>query len=161
MKDSKERKSRLVKYVPDVSRALYGLLDGIRKRKAEDGNQRRSTRQKSDMSKRIRLDESAAREVIRKLDRKEITEEVIKKRLIETIESHGVSAEDLEASKDAAGKQSVGSKKRRGHAKDAPPIFLVTLSHLESDEHDIQHPLFTFRPIKPMPAIVPSSDDSD
>lgn len=149
MKDIKERKSRLVKYVPDVSRALYGLLDGMRKRKAEEMDQRKSSRQKSNVSKRMLLDESAARDVLQKLDR-EITEKSIHNCLIETIEAHGVSADDLEASKDKGGKKG-GARKRRGLVDNAHPLFLVPLSHLKSSEHDIEHPLFTFRPIKLVP----------
>jgi DNA topoisomerase-6 subunit B len=149
MRDSRERKSRLVKYVPDVSRALFGLLDGMRKRKAEDEEQGKSSRQKTDTSEATRLDESAVQDVIEKLERKEITEAAIKKSLAETIEAHGATAEELEAAKDGSGKKGKGSRKRSG-PEDAPPLFLVPLAHLESDEHDVQHPLFTFRPIKPL-----------
>jgi DNA topoisomerase VI B subunit len=149
MKDIKERKSRLVKYVPNVSQALYGLLDGMRKRKAEEGSQKKSSRQKTDISTRMRLDESAARNVLQKLDR-EITEASIQKCLIETIEASGVSAEDLEAMKDKGGKK-CGVRKKRGLVDDAPPLYLVPLSHLEASEHDIEHHLFTFRPIKQVP----------
>lgn len=149
MKDIRERKSRLIRYVPNVSQALYGLLDGMRKRKAEEGNQKKSSRQKMEMSTRMRLDESAARNVLQRLDH-EIMEASIQKCLIETIEAHGVSAEDLEALKDNGGKK-CGVRKKRGLVDDAPPLYLVPLSYLEASEHDIKHPLFTFRPIKPIP----------
>lgn len=153
MRDSRERKSRLAKYVPDVSRALYGLLDGMRKRKAEDdGDQGKSSRQKTDSSEgrpHRALDEAAALDVIAKLDRKEITEASIKKSLVETIEAHGASADDMEAAQDGSGKKGKGSKKRNG-VHDTPPMFLIPLAHLDSDENDIQHPLFTFRPIQPI-----------
>jgi len=35
-RDAAQRKSRLSKYIPDVSRSLYGILDGMQKRHAED-----------------------------------------------------------------------------------------------------------------------------
>jgi cell envelope opacity-associated protein A len=100
------------------------------------------------MAERTRLDESAIQDLIKKLDRNEITEDSIKKSLNETIEAHGVSAEELEAAQDGAGKKAGGPRKRKG-LDDAPPMFLVPLAHLDNDEKDIQHPLFTFRPIKP------------
>jgi len=150
MKDSRERKSRLVKYVPDVGRALYGLLDGMRKRKAEEADQGKSSRHKMDTSEVALLDDTAARDIIQKLDRNEITEDFIKKSLVETIETHGATADDLEAAKDGAGKKAKGSRKR-GNIEDVPPMFLVPLAHLEcATENDIQHHLFTFRPIKPL-----------
>ena len=149
MKDIRERKSRLAKYVPDVSRALYGLLDGMRKRKAEVESQRKSSRQKIDSSERMWLDESAARDVIEKLDQNEITEDSIKQCLNQTIDAHGVSSEELEAAQGGDGKNAEGSRKKNGHV-DAPPMFLIPLAQMDSGENDIQHPLFTFRPIKPL-----------
>jgi DNA topoisomerase VI B subunit len=149
MKDSRERKSRLVKYVPDVTRALYGLLDGIRKRKADEEENQKSARQKTDSSSKTRFDESAASDIIEKLNRNEITEALIKKSLIETIESHGATEEELEAAKDGSEKKTKGSRKR-GVTDGAPPMYLVPLAHLESSKNDIQHPLFTFRPIQPL-----------
>jgi DNA topoisomerase VI subunit B len=149
MKDSRERKSRLVKYVPDVTRALYGLLDGMRKRKAEEEENEKSARQKTDLPDKTLLDESAANDVIEKLDRNEITEASIKKSLFETIEAHGATAEEMEAEKDGPGKKANGCRKK-GAADGAMPIYLVPLAHLESAENDIQHSIFTFRPIKPL-----------
>jgi hypothetical protein len=37
LRDGKERQSRLLKYVPDVGRAVFGLLDAMRQRKTGDG----------------------------------------------------------------------------------------------------------------------------
>ena len=36
MRDVKERRSRLLKYIPDVSRSVFGILEGMRKRKLDE-----------------------------------------------------------------------------------------------------------------------------
>jgi hypothetical protein len=36
LRDANQRRSRLVKYVPDATRSIFGILDAMRKRKAEE-----------------------------------------------------------------------------------------------------------------------------
>lgn len=145
MKDIKERKSRLVKYVPDIGRSLFGLLDGMRKRRLEQGSQHGYTPLASPAkSKRIKLDDGEARDMIRMLDRKEVTEETIKQKMMESIEAQAESTEG------AASGAASGRKGKHHTGVEPLPLVLARLDNLQSSEHDIRHPLFTFRPIQPI-----------
>jgi DNA topoisomerase VI subunit B len=140
LKDAKTRKSKLIKYIPDVSRSLFGLLDGMRKRKAA-GQQPASL--SNSPTKRLRLDATAASQMIKRLDRNEITEDTIHQLLTETIEAENPEL-DAAAAKDA----DLAAK-----AAAAVPLYIVPLYNLDDPAHDIQHPLFTFRPIVPFERI--------
>lgn len=141
LKDAKTRKSKLIRYVPDVSRSLFGLLDGMRKRRAEGQLQPGAVPNSSSSSpaKRLRLDETAASKMIQRLDRKEITEAAIQLLLTKAIEADNPEL-DAAATKDA----DLAAK-----AAAAVPLYIVPLYNLDDPSHDIQHPLFTFRPIVP------------
>jgi hypothetical protein len=141
LRDIKERKSRLVKYVPDVTRSLFGILEGMRQRQLEQGTTAAPT--VTSPTKRMRLDRTAANELIEKLENNEISETSIKRHLIEAIEAQGGEAEDGDPNLSP-------SKRRRKNGRDPQPLYLVQLPALNSSQHDIEHSLFTFRPIKPI-----------
>lgn len=148
LKDAKSRKSKLIKYIPDVSRSLFGLLDGMRKRQAAGQTPAPIS---NSPTKRLRLDETAASQMIKRLDRNEITEATIQKLLTETIE-----AENPELDAAAAMDANLAAK-----AASAVPLFIIPLYNLDDPSHDIQHPLFTFRPIIPFKRIFASSAAGD
>jgi hypothetical protein len=131
----------LTKYVSGVSRSLFGVLDGMRKRQQEQMQE--STRTTHASAKRLRLDSSAASQMIQSLDRKEVTQDAIKRCLTEAIDANNPDL-DAAASKDvelvAASTASV-------------PLYIIPLSNLDDPSHDIQTPLFTFRPILPFQSI--------
>jgi DNA topoisomerase VI subunit B len=151
LKDAKTRKSRLAKYIPDVSRSLFGLLDGMRKRReAMEGSGARTTFPESNSpNKRLRLDPDAATKMIKRLERNEITEESIRLRLTETIDAE-LPELDSAAAKDA----DIAAK-----ADAAVPVFIVPVYNLNDPTHDIDHPLFTFRPILPFEYVSASDED--
>jgi DNA topoisomerase VI B subunit len=137
LRDIKERKSKLIKYIPDVSRSLFGLLDGMRKRRLE---QALDTKIAKSPTKRLRVDDAAARDIMDKLESQEITEATIKKNLMKAVEAQ---ADDDENGVDS----SKISKSKSG--RDNLPLYLVPMYHMESvKDYDLVHPLFVFRPIK-------------
>jgi DNA topoisomerase VI subunit B len=148
LKDAKERKSRLVKYIPDVSRSIFGLLEGMRKRRAEQ-----TTLSSSDGAgipfnspvKRLRLDDAAACDMIRRINREEVTESLIHELLQETINEHQPRAGADQ--QDGVGSQGLVDV-------DRAPLFLVSLYNLDDSQHDISHSRFVFRPIAPVQRIV-------
>ena len=146
MKDAKERKSRLSKYVPDVSRSLFGLLDGMRKRRAEvllEGNNEADVGTEvvpaSSPTKRLRLNESLANDMIRRINKGKVTEVLIQKMLEEAIDDQQPKS---------------GEEEQVEEGIDRVPLFLVPLYNLDDTQHDFSHPLFTFRPIQPIPRVV-------
>jgi DNA topoisomerase VI subunit B len=150
LKDAKTRRSKLVKYVPDVSRSLYGLLEGMRQRNMENDFESRSWQSTSiatkSPSKRLRLDPTVASNMILMLNKNQITEEMISASLMETIETG-------DALIDAADNQDADSgKKAPGAAPPPPPVplYIVPLYNFDDSRHDVCHPLFTFRPILPL-----------
>ena len=143
LKDAKTRKSRLAKYIPDVSRSLFGLLDGMRKRKAEAGEAAVASVVTNSPTKRLRLDQMAAGQMIKRMDRNEITEDSIRDALTETIDAEHPDLEQSDANLVAK-------------AEAAVPLFIVPLYNFDDPTHDIRDPLFTFRPIVPVQRITPS-----
>lgn len=138
LKDAKNRKSRLARYVPDISRSLYGLLDGMRQRRALEGN---GVDAALTPTKRLRLNPTAADQMIERLNSKEITEGSIRDALTETID---IEHPELLDPSDAA----LAAK-----AESAIPLFIVPLYNFDDPAHDIFDPLFTFRPIFPVPLV--------
>jgi DNA topoisomerase VI subunit B len=146
LRDQKERRSKLTKYIPDVSRSLFDLLDGMRKRRLEaaDVNER-STSNLASPRKRPRkdvTDPSYQREqqqyqnILMKLDRGEISVSSIKRNLEDAVNMQHSLEEEEEAKK---------SKSKQGI-----PLFLKPLFDFDNPEHDIEHSLFTFRPMHPI-----------
>lgn len=149
LKDAKERKSRLVKYVPDVGRSLFGILDAMRKRQADDAPSAAAAAAPSP-TKRRRLNDSDAKAMIQLLDRGEVTEETIRSSLSEAIDDQlkkdDLVLDDKSSSKGRGSKH--GAAGRGG--ENAVPVFLIPLYNLDDGTHDVRTSLFTFRPIVPL-----------
>jgi DNA topoisomerase-6 subunit B len=143
LKDAQTRKSRLTKYVPDVTRSLFGLLEGMRKRAPAQ----QPTAETGSPTKRLRLDQTAAQTMIQRLNRGEITEARIHQDLTQAIE-------DQIGSGDAAGAADGTAGNGTDEPEEAFPLFLVPLYNLDDPQHDICHPLFTFRPILPISRVI-------
>jgi len=144
LKDIKERKNRLVKYVPDICRSLYGLLDAMRKRKREpedDVLPPQMRRIASSPSKRMRLDTKEQEKLIGKLNNGDITEATIQKNLMLTIEKQGATEE--------AANGNFASGKRKSE-KQLRPVYLLPCYELTDPKDDLIHPLFVFRPMRPI-----------
>lgn len=155
LKDARERKSRLAKYIPDIGRSLFGLLDGLRQRKA--GQIEPPVPPSSSPTKRLRLDDSLAKSMIRQLNQGQVTEELIRKSLQEAVDEHMDAGDE--------GEEAASSSM-------APPIvhpvYLVPLYNLSDNRSDVYGSGFVFRPLQPIPAVSPastlhasSSSDSD
>ena len=148
LKDAATRKSRLTKYVPDITRSLFGLLDGIRKR-----GPAQPTVTTDSPTKRLRLDRTAAQTMVERLNRGDITEEKITKSLEEAIDALGSAADAAATADGVAGKGN-------HEPEEAFPLYLVPLYNLDDPQHDICHPLFTFRPIFPVTRVITPSDSN-
>ena len=83
IKDAKSRRSKLIRYVPDVSRSLFSLLDGMRQRHEQNVDRAKLS---ESPHKRLRLDANVTRQIIQKLDQNQITEGTIHSLLIESID---------------------------------------------------------------------------
>jgi hypothetical protein len=136
LRDQKERKSRLTKYIPDVTRALSELLDGMRKRHQDPDPGPKSPPKRprqTDYATSI----SGVEGMLKRVESGEITPALIKKRLEETVNVQNSLEEETQAAKT---RESAGV-----------PLFLKPLFDFEENaNHDIEHPLFTFRPIHPV-----------
>jgi DNA topoisomerase VI subunit B len=169
IKDAKERKSRLAKYIPDVGRSLFAILQGMRERHAElDHHQQQSTATVTastllqSPTKRLRLDPLDAKAMIRRLARGEVTEDGIKQSLRSAIDDDdGVQDGNDKNGGGGGGCPKSGTKRKRGmmETPDAIPLFIVPLYSMNESAHDIHHPLFTFRPLVPVPQIEVSEDE--
>jgi DNA topoisomerase VI subunit B len=162
IKDAKERKSRLAKYIPDVGRSLFAILQGMRERHGELEQQPTATTIPGDAgnpttallqspNKRLRLDPLDAKAMIRRLEQGQVTEEGIKKSLRSAIDDDDA----VEDGNDNGGGLKSGTKRKRSmmETPDAIPIFLVPLYNMDESADDIHLPLFTFRPLVPIPHI--------
>lgn len=138
LRDQKERKSRLTKYIPDVTRSLFGLLEGMQQRREAIDNETSA----SSPRKRPRLGAYSAVQassMLEQLKKGAVTKELIQQRLEETVTMQN-SMEEQEAA-----------------AKEDPaattPLYLVPLFDRTKSEGDvdvIDHPLFSFQPIRPV-----------
>jgi DNA topoisomerase VI subunit B len=146
LRDQKERKSKLSKYIPDVSRSLFDLLEGMRKRRLEvAGVNENSSSSLASPRKRPRKDmtdpsfqqeEERYRVIMEKLEKGEISVSSIKQNL-EIAVNMQHSLEEQEEAKKSNSKQGI-------------PLFLKPLFNFDNPEHDIEHSLFTFRPMHPI-----------
>ncbi len=147
LRDVKERKSRLLKYIPDVSRSLYGILDGMRKRKLEeeDGVERLASPRKRvpGMSpvKWLKSSESEVTSILDGLSSGNLTENTIKEHLTEAVEANANAV--LGDNEDEA-----GGKSKSKQDDDAQALYLVPIYEEAKDvKNVIQHPLFDFFPM--------------
>ena len=156
VKDAQQRKSRLTKYIPDVGRSLFGILNGMRERQVAAANAAATNQQDDDEdlprhspAKRLRLDRNEAQAIVKRLEKKQITEEVIVKALRDAIHDETEESE----------------QQRKAEQANRIPLYLVPLYNFEDPQHDIQHSsgLFTFRPLVPVPRrlVSPSSSEPE
>jgi DNA topoisomerase VI subunit B len=160
IKDAKERKSRLAKYIPDVGRSLFAILQGMRERHGELKQQpatipgdagNPTTALVQSPAKRLRLDPLDAKVMIQRLEQGQVTEEGIKRSLQSAIDDDDA----VDDGNDNGGGLKPGTKRKRSmmETPDAIPIFLVPLYNMNESANDIHLPLFTFRPLVPVPQI--------
>jgi DNA topoisomerase VI subunit B len=154
LKDAQTRKSKLIKYVPDISRALYGLLDGMRKRKQDDDDQSSTNDTVSTSifplspTKRLRLNNNTTIQMIEQLNTGQVSVDILDQSLRETIEKEnpvtGTSANATIVAAEAAGLVA--------REKLAIPLYIIPLYNFDDPQHDIIHSskLFTFRPLYPV-----------
>ena len=157
IRDQKERKNRLNKYVPDISRSLFGILDSMRKRKLAQAegtallaSPRKQKRTRLTGTEVDRTLVGYADELLEKMDRAEISEESIGQYLIDAVDAQ-CDADDGKggASEHGAGTGTGGDKGGRNGSRlgeISQPLFLVPIYDLSNDVPAIHHPLFTFRP---------------
>ena len=143
LRDVKERKSKLLKYIPDVSRSLYGILEGMRKRKLEeaDGFERLASPRKRDQllspaSKRLRVTESEVDAVVKGLEKGKLSEDAIKRHLTDAVEEN--------ANTGAFDDQSGNKSKSSGDEEERLPLFNIPI--YDKPTTVIPHPLFDFYP---------------
>jgi DNA topoisomerase VI subunit B len=151
LKDAKTRRSKLIRYAPDISRSLFGLLDGMRQRKKEsDGPEQSDGRIDRSPMKRLRLDPNVSKRFIDLLDQNHINEDTLHSSLVESIDTDPPklldSADYNENDDDVCTKATIAAA-----AVDAVPLYIIPLFNRGDDAaHDICHPIFTFRPIVPL-----------
>lgn len=147
IKDAKTRRSKLIRYVPDVSRSLFGLLDGMRQRRNDID---RGVLPEESPHKKLRLDSNISSQIIQKLDHKQITEDTIHSSLVESIDTETPNMVDVTDANDNNDSTDVVTKAIMA-AKSLPvvPLYIIPLFNLDDATHDIRYPQFTFRPIIP------------
>jgi hypothetical protein len=139
LRDQQERKSRLTKYIPDVTRSLFGLLEGMQQRHAQMATATTTT-EFSSPRKRPRLgagDLQQVQDIVKDIESGAITATLIKERLEQavTIQSN------LEEEEEKA------SAKRNT----AIPLYLIPLFDYKLQNDEVfEHPLFSFYPIRPV-----------
>jgi len=130
LRDRQERKGKLCKYIPDVSRSLFALLDSTRRRHLESSSEDSSPR------KRQKTNGSKVETMIDRLVRGDITEVIIKQHLEKSVDAQSsLDQEDLENK----------TRKNTGVPLYLRPLF----DKAQNCQNVMQHPLFTFRPLIP------------
>ena len=145
VKDAKTRRSKLIRYVPDVSRSLFGLLNGMRQRSefVDSGQLPGSTH------KKLRLDPSVSSHIIQKLKTNQITEDAIQASLVESIDSELPNTLNIAASSENETSDVVTKATMAAASLPTVPVYILPLFNLDDGTHDVIHPRFTFRPIVP------------
>lgn len=192
LRDLHERRSRLVKYVPDVTRSLIGILDTMRERRMpkaadEDSNSDDDSIEIGDVSstgtntslgsKRRReevditniklakqrrqrdLMEKQVAVLLEKVDAEVLTEESLSVNLVDAIEKQSRMADGndymstvghMDRSGDGVGCGRRGGKDSGSHREIPQPVYLTPIYNLDDRVVDIIHPLFIFRPLRPI-----------
>lgn len=142
LRDALQRKNRLVKYIPDATRSIFGMLDTLRKRKAEEAEGEVRVASPRKLARRPgeteRIDSENA-SIIQQLNNGVITEDVIRACLAEAIEAQQVSIDGADHGN--------GEDKANSKVSDAQPTFLVPIQNLDDNSSDIHHEFFVFRPM--------------
>jgi DNA topoisomerase-6 subunit B len=143
LRDANQRRSRLTKYIPDATRSIFGILDAMRKRKAEEdeGTETQSYSPRK-IPRTIAAAERVEREnvhIIEQLNDEAITEDVIQNCFMQAVEAQSSLLD---------GTENVGTdKKTNGGDDESQPVFLLPMKSMKDESLDIEHPLFTFRPM--------------
>lgn len=147
LRDQRDRRSKLIKYIPDVSRSLYALLDGMRERRKsfQTGDNPMSSPRKRPRREQ-EWHEVHVESVLKRVEKGEITASVIKRRLEEAVNVQNTQEEEEEA--------------RKSNSKEAIQLYIKPIFNSNNTGNDIVHPLFTFRPIV-CPIILSSRKSSD
>lgn len=144
LRDANQRRSRLVKYIPDATRSIFGILEVMKKRKVEEveGGTEAKPHSPRKLQRTLaaskRIDNENAR-IIKQMDDKIITEDAIKQCLMEAIEAQGSLPDGAEVSG--------GGKKNNSNDGEILSVFLLPMNNLDDPNSDIHHSLFTFRPM--------------
>jgi len=150
LRDVKERKSRLLKYIPDVSRSLFGILEGMHKRKLEEveGTERLASPRKQvagrSSAKRMKYSDREKTAIMNDVAEGNLTVDTVKHLLIEAVDANLAAGMDEE--------DEAGGKSSSKNDDDRQSLYLVpTYDEPEKLQHVIQHPLFDFFPMNVTP----------
>lgn len=153
LRDVKERKSRLLKYIPDVSRSLFGILESMRKRKLEEesGSRRDASPRKKQAGmsplKRLKSNDQHISSILDSISNGQITEDSIKQHLVEAVEENAYAGQDDDDGEIASGGKASKSKKASNDT-DRQALYLVPIYDSSKDVLNvIRHPLFDFFPM--------------
>lgn len=154
LRDVKERKSRLLKYVPDVSRSLFGILEQMQKRKLDEdaGTAQQASPRKHNAAgispaKRLKSNADHSASILDDLVNGGITENIIKQQLTEAVEENIYAGLDDDDVNQAHGAKSSKSKKSNDE-DNRQPLYLVPIYDLPQEAKNvIRHPLFDFFPM--------------
>jgi len=147
-RDIKERKGKLLKYVPNVTNSIWGILNEIQKRKRsrndEHDNDDKPATNTTAGNKRLRI--------LEQIDKKKITKDRIKNDLLAAVEANNLSLTEKEDEihNPKNGNNGNVKDKKSGKSNDntAIPLFIVPMK-VENDktpsvDNVIQHKMFTF-----------------
>ncbi|KAL7484133.1 hypothetical protein ACHAW6_009786 [Cyclotella cf. meneghiniana] len=153
LRDVKERKSRLLKYIPDVSRSLFGILESMRKRKLEeesgDGRDASPRKKQAGMSplKRLKSNEQHISSILESISNGHITEDSITQHLVEAVEENANAGLDDEDGENASGGK-LSKSKKASDDRDRQALYLVPIYDSSEDAQNVvRHPLFDFFPM--------------
>ena len=131
-RDFKERQSRLLRYVPDVGRAVFGLLDAMMQRK-------QGTNQVTVNNKKI---QALPANILSSTIKTDITEKSLQDGLVKAISTQHMTEEEEAAASSPALKAAI-----------AQPVFIIPV--FETPTFVLDHPAFTFRLFRPPDESVP------
>ena len=157
LRDVKERKSRLLKYIPDVSKSLFGILEVMQKRKQEesDGIERLASPRKRSAEwspmKRIKTSEEDVSSILDRMSNGEISEKILKQSLEEAVEINADAVFGVDGN-DNGDTRKGGSASKKDDNDDRQPLCLVPIYDEPTlASNVIRHPLFDFYPINITP----------
>mmetsp|Transcript_13732 Transcript_13732/g.27858 ORF Transcript_13732/g.27858 Transcript_13732/m.27858 type:complete len:344 (-) Transcript_13732:199-1230(-) len=161
LRDVKERKSRLLKYIPDVSRSVFGILEAMQKRKseeAESGPRYSSPRKRiagagagvgSSRQQHLKPTESEVFSVLERVSNGDLTEDTIKEHLVEAVEENVNAGIGFDENEEVFGKGGKSKSKKGGEDDDRQAVYLVPIYDDPKTAGNvvIRHPLFDFFPL--------------
>ena len=144
----------MLKYVPDVSRSLFGILEGMHKRKLEEAEgeeriaspRRRVAGGMMSPAKRMKLSQGEMKSILKDLSEGNLTENTFKEHLMEAVEANATAG--LGDDEDELG----GKRKSKEDDDERQPLYLVPIYDEPKDHSNvIRHPLFDFFPMNVTP----------